>query len=161
MPIIVLPASTVVLSVPGPPSSVAATAQDGAVVVGWRQPLTDGGSPVRTYVVTATLADGTVAASASVQGSVFSQTLSPLTNGLTYSITVAAVNAVGFSALSDPVTATPSATAPPVVVEIPPIDAPPDLPRATRPEPMVAAFPVDRTFRPEHWLLSQEEADAL
>jgi hypothetical protein len=86
---------------PGAPTNVAAVARDGAAVVRWTPPASDGGSPIIEYLITATPGGATARASA-----VTSFTVGGLTNGTTYRFTVAAKNSNktgANSALSNPV----------------------------------------------------------
>ena len=119
------PASSPVvpLTVPGPPSGVSATAGDADATVTWTAPASDGGSPVTGYAVVAS--DSTTPANG---GQTCSWTSGPLTcaltgltNGDTYSFTVAAANSVG-TGPSSPASnsATPAAVpgAPPAVSAI-------------------------------------------
>jgi N-acetylneuraminic acid mutarotase len=100
--------------VPAAPEDVEASAGDGSAAVTWAPPQSDGGAPVRHYVVTArpggshaTTADGRTFA-----------VVGGLTNGTAYTFTVHAVNAIGDgpeSAASAPVApaaATPAPAAP-------------------------------------------------
>jgi hypothetical protein len=94
---------------PAAPTGVTATAADGSALVSWTAP-SDGGSPVTGYTVTPYI--GTTAqAATTVTGTppVTSTTVAGLTNGATYTFTVAATNAVGTgpaSTASAPVTPT-------------------------------------------------------
>ena len=85
-------------SAPGAPTAATATAGNAAVTVSWSPPVDDGGSPITGYVVTATpggeMANvGSGATSALVTG---------LSNGTSYTFTVAASNAVGSGPASLP-----------------------------------------------------------
>ena len=73
---------------PGPPTSVAATSRDGAAEVTVDAPADDGGTPVLYY--TATASPG--GRSASGSGAI---TVGGLENGVAYTFTVTATNAVG------------------------------------------------------------------
>ena len=78
------------------PTSVAATSGDQSATVSWSAPCSDGGSPITSYVVTAS--DGcTVAGSVTVTGAppATTATFSGLSNGSSFTFTVAAVNAFG------------------------------------------------------------------
>ena len=86
----VVPAPTV----PGAPTIGSATAGIGQAVVTWTAPGSDGGSPITGYSVTPYV--GAVAQTPVVFNSVAtSQAVTGLTNGTTYTFTVAAINAVG------------------------------------------------------------------
>jgi hypothetical protein len=80
-------------TVPGVVRNLAVTPGDESVAVKWDVPSTDGGLPILSYQVTAT--DGVHAPIvANVSGT--SVTLTGLTNGTGYIVTVVASNAVGF-----------------------------------------------------------------
>ena len=80
---------------PGAPQSVSATARDGAAEVAFDPPAGDGGTPVLYYTATATPGGP----SASGIGPI---TVVGLQNGVTYTLTVTATNAVGTSDPSPP-----------------------------------------------------------
>ena len=94
--------------VAGAPSSVAALAGDGGIIVTWQRPDSDNGSPVTDYVVQVataaggpydTYADGTSVSASAVLGG--------LANGTNYYVRVAAVNGAGTGAFSSSIAATP------------------------------------------------------
>ena len=88
---------------PGMPRNVTATPGNGQITLTWTATVSDGGSPVTGYAIT-------VGTSNPIHvGDVTTYVLTGLNNGMPYSITVAAVNAVGTGAASAPVTATPNA----------------------------------------------------
>lgn len=89
---------------PDAPTGVAATAQDGAALVAWQAPASTGGVAVDHYVLTVT-PTGSVT---NVSGT--SKTVSGLTNGTTYTFTVAAVTIAGTGPASAPSAATPRTT---------------------------------------------------
>jgi hypothetical protein len=116
-PIIGLGPSTTPVA-PAAPTSATATAADGSATVNWTAPA-NGGSPITSYSVTPTTGTTTLpptvvtgnppASSASIGG---------LTDGLTYTFTVTATNAVGTGPPSAPSNAvTPSAVASPSFVQ--------------------------------------------
>jgi hypothetical protein len=76
-------------SVPGAPTSVAAVRGPGEAVVSFTAPVSDGGSAITSYTVTSS--PGSVTAT----GSTSPITVTGLTNGTSYTFTVAATNAVG------------------------------------------------------------------
>lgn len=95
---------------PGPPTDVVATASDGAAVVSWTPPGTDGGHQVTSYRVLASPGDSTCTAA----GGTTSCRITGLDNETQYTATVVAGNAAGEgppSAPSNPVTPFRSATA--------------------------------------------------
>ena len=101
--------STLEFTVSGAPSrieQVSVVPAIGAVLVSWQAPVSDGGSPVTGYVVTASPGDG----SCSTTGAL-SCTVTGLTNGAAYTFTVTASNAAG--------TSPPSAPSSPVTPESP------------------------------------------
>ena len=95
-------------TVPGTPTNVSASPGNGAATVSWSAPSTGGGA-LTSYTVTP-YAAGLAQPSTVVSGSppALSTTLTGLTNGTSYTFTVAAVNAVG----SGPVSAASSAVTP-------------------------------------------------
>lgn len=84
------------VGVPSAPSSVVAVAGDGSALVSWQVPGDDGGSPIVNYTVRSSPGD------ASCTATTRSCEVSGLTNGVTYTFTVVATNAVGSSAASAP-----------------------------------------------------------
>ena len=95
------------LTVPGAATGVTATAGDGQATLTWTPPASDGGSPITSYTVT--VAPG--GQSITVLAPATSATVPSLTNGLTYTFTVSATNAVGTgpaSAVSNAVTPGPA-----------------------------------------------------
>jgi hypothetical protein len=96
--------------VPGPPTDVAAVAGSESAVVSWSAPPDDG-SPITSFTVTSSPGG----LSASAIGTRSSVSVVGLTNGIAYTFTVVAVNAVGAgppSAESSPVTPLPPPNAP-------------------------------------------------
>ena len=75
---------------PGSPTNIIAAAGDGTASVSWSAPASDGGSPITSYLVTSssgqTAGAGANASTATIGG---------LTNGVSYSFTVTATNAIG------------------------------------------------------------------
>ena len=92
--------------VPGRPGAPLLTAGDGTITATWAR-AKDNGSPVTGYTATASLAGGSDA-TCSTNGDT-TCTLTGLTNGKNYTVTVRARNARGESAASDGASATPQA----------------------------------------------------
>jgi hypothetical protein len=102
--------ATTTLNAPSAPTGVQDTPRDGAVRLTWNTPQT-GGSEITGYQITPYI-DGT-AQTPILTNSDTTQTVSGLTNGTTYTFTVAAINAVGTgpaSASSDGATPLPANT---------------------------------------------------
>ena len=78
-----------VVSAPGAPRAVTATAGNGSADVSWTAPLSDGGSPITGYTVVAS------PGGASVTTTGTRATVPGLTNGTAYSFRVTATNAAG------------------------------------------------------------------
>ncbi len=98
---------------PGPPTGVTAIAADASANLTWTAPVSDGGSALLSYRITPYV-NGVAQAPINTGNTTTSRTVTGLTNGTTYTFTVAALNATGAgaeSAQSLPVTPTP-ATAP-------------------------------------------------
>ncbi|MFC4306858.1 polysaccharide lyase family 8 super-sandwich domain-containing protein [Cohnella boryungensis] len=87
------------LSVPDAPANVYAVGLDGAAEVSFAAPIDNGGSEITGYKVTA-WANGE--AVTTVEGTDSPITVAGLTNGTAYTFTVAATNAQGDSAASEP-----------------------------------------------------------
>jgi uncharacterized protein YjbI with pentapeptide repeats len=103
-----------IVTTPGAPTSVSATAGDAAATVTWAAPAADGWSPVTGYIVTA-YDNGLPVAEAAVDGAQSSEAVTGLVDGDSYTFTVTAQNAVGNSpesAPSPPVTPLSSHTVP-------------------------------------------------
>ena len=96
-----------VLNSPGAPTVSAVTAANGSLTISFTAGA-DGGSPITNYKYSI---DGTnyIALNPAAATSPF--TISGLTNGTTYTVTIKAVNAVGDSVASNAVTGTPVAPA--------------------------------------------------
>ncbi len=93
--------------VPLAPTSLAATAGDGAVALTWAAPADDGGVPITSYTVFKQTVPGGVSSMACTTTGALGCTATALSNGQAYSFTVRATNSVGDGALSTAVQATP------------------------------------------------------
>ena len=93
-------------TVPSSPTNVVATPGNAQATVTWAAPASNGGSPITGYTVT-----GNPGGSCSV-GNVLSCTVTGLTNGVTYTFTVKAINIVGTGPASAPSNAVTPATVP-------------------------------------------------
>jgi hypothetical protein len=97
------------LLVPGSPTGVTAVPGDGYATVTWSAPAADGGSSVTQYTATSSPGGKTVTTSST------SAVVTELTNGTSYTFTVAATNAIGTGSPSAPSNAVVPANLPPVV----------------------------------------------
>jgi hypothetical protein len=98
---------------PDAPSNVTATIGNATLYVEWDWPLSDGGSAVTSFLVTATDSNSnsyTCLAGPGLTPMWNACTLSGVTNGVEYSITVVATNKSGDSLASTAITATPCTT---------------------------------------------------
>ena len=95
-------------TVPGSPANVVATPGNAQAVVSWTPPPDNGGAAITSYVVTASPGGRQV----TVDGPTTQATFTHLTNGTTYSFTVAAANRVGTGSASSPSTPVTPATTP-------------------------------------------------
>ncbi|HSP80135.1 MAG TPA: fibronectin type III domain-containing protein [Myxococcaceae bacterium] len=80
-------------TVPTTPVEVLVTPGDGQAMVAWQRPGSDGGSPLTGYSVELQPGDQTL----TVEASTLSTTVTGLTNGTKYTLTVRALNAAGSS----------------------------------------------------------------
>ncbi|WP_212743168.1 fibronectin type III domain-containing protein [Microbacterium sp. 2FI] len=110
------PAVPVDALAPRLPVFTGALGRPGRVEVSWAAPGYDGGSPLLTYSVTAYDPDGAVAGTVTVGADVTSATIDGITNGVEYSLSLVASNAVGDSPAAS-TTAIPSAIYPPSAPE--------------------------------------------
>lgn len=96
---------------PGAPTNVVALPGDASASVGWTAPPSNG-APITSYTVTALVAGAPTGITAIAGGTATNIVVSGLTNGTTYTFTVAATNSAGTgpaSAQSGPVTPAPAA----------------------------------------------------
>ena len=82
------------ISVPDAPTNVATTAGNGQVIVTFEAPISDGGSPIASYIATSNPEGKTGSVTQSGSGTI---TVTGLTNGTPYTFTVTATNAIGTS----------------------------------------------------------------
>ena len=101
-------ASSTPATIPGTVVSITPMPGDGAALLTWNAPTSDGGAPISSYNVERSL-DGLnwIVVASGVVGT--STTISNLTNGTAYWFRVSAVNAVGSGAASAPVVTVPAA----------------------------------------------------
>ncbi len=105
-------------TVPPAPTITNATAGHQSATVSWTAPMNDGGSAIIGYVVTPYIG-GVAQPPVTFNSTATTQTITGLTNGVTYTFTVAATNAVGTgpeSAHSNPVTPGPTAPTAPTIL---------------------------------------------
>jgi lysophospholipase L1-like esterase len=86
------------VDVPGPPRDVTVVPGDQRLTVRWSPPSSDGGLPVLGYTATATPGGATCSTTSAT-----TCTISSLSNGQTYSVTVRAANATGVGPAAEPV----------------------------------------------------------
>jgi subtilisin family serine protease len=96
------PAGATPATVPGAPTGLVASAGNGQVALNWLAPASDGGSAISSYTATASPGGATCTTSG------LGCTISGLTNGTSYSVTVRASNAIGSGPASGSVSATPA-----------------------------------------------------
>jgi hypothetical protein len=106
---------TPLATVAGAPTNVVATAGDGFVNIAFNAPADDGGSPISGYSVSCTEPSPTATSASGNQSPIV---VSGLTNGITYSCSVVAVNGVGNSAASGAALVTPVSPTPPSLTAV-------------------------------------------
>ncbi len=89
-------AAAVPAATPGAPTGVAATALNASLSVTWHSPLVTGGSPITGYRATASPGGSTCTSSGTTC------VITGLTNGVSYTVTVVAINAAGTGSPSSP-----------------------------------------------------------
>jgi hypothetical protein len=94
--------SIVAATVPGAPTSVVATASGGSAILKWVAPTSNGGSPITSYVVTPYVNGITPGTPITFNQPNLMEVVFSLTNGLTYTFTVAPINAAGPGPASSP-----------------------------------------------------------
>jgi phospholipase C len=92
----------VLAGTPGAPTAVSATAGNGQAEVAFTAPSSDGGSPVTSYTVTATDSSNPTNGGQTASGAASPIIVGGLTNGDSYTFTVAATNISGTGPDSDP-----------------------------------------------------------
>ena len=92
--------SGVPFTTPGAPKDITATPGPGSVVITWSPSVSNGGSPITAYTVTAYDSSGSVAGSCSTEGLTYECTVWGLTNFVTYVFVVTATNEAGDSPTS-------------------------------------------------------------
>jgi uncharacterized repeat protein (TIGR01451 family) len=96
-------------TLPSAPQNVTALAGNASASVAWTAPTTDGNSPLTGYTVTASSPTGVIPAASNVVPSTTGTVVTGLTNGASYTFTVAAVNAMGSTTSPATSPVTPSA----------------------------------------------------
>ena len=117
--------SAIPKNVPGSPTNVTAVAGNGKAIVSFIEPTDNGGSPIIGYVVTSN--PGNITAT----GTGATITITGLTNGITYTFSVKAVNEIGCSENSE----ASNAVTPYHVPDEGDVDDSPKLPSDQTPEP--------------------------
>jgi hypothetical protein len=100
------PTTVVAATVPGAPTSVVATPGNTTAYVTWSAPSSNGGSPITGYTVTSNPGGAICGSSTAACG------FTGLTNGMSYTFTVTATNAIGTGPASSPSNAVTPATVP-------------------------------------------------
>ena len=133
------PEVVVVKTAPSAPRNVTGTASDGSAIVTWSVSSTTGGSPILSYE--AVLSDGQMCVTTAL-----TCTFTGLTNGTSYTVSVRAANAIGFSPIGNgagsftPVSATPPPTPPTPPAPTPPTPTSPSTPSVAEPVYVAPVF---------------------
>lgn len=98
--------AVIVTNVSGAPTGLKTTSGDQQITATWTAPTATGGTPITGYTVQISANGGVTWTTQADTPSGVSLVLTSLRNGTTYLVRVAAVNGVGTSAYSTPVTAT-------------------------------------------------------
>ena len=109
------------VSTPSSPASLTGSVSNASVRLAWTAPIANGGATITDYVVqyaTSNSASTSWTTFADGVSTALAATVSGLTNGVTYSFRVAAVNAIGTGAFTTPITATPVAGAVPSAAQL-------------------------------------------
>lgn len=109
---------------PSPPEQLPATPGNAQIMLDWRAPVTEGGSPITNYKIYRGTASG-VEVYLTTVGNVVTYTDTGLTNGVTYYYQVSAKNAVGEGPKSNEASVKPTPppdTVPPSVAIVSPVD---------------------------------------
>ena len=104
-------ASVTPMTVPGTPTMGTVTSGNTLVAVTWTDPTSNGGSTITSYIVTPYIG-GIAQTAQSFNSSATTGVVTGLTNGTSYTFTVAAINGVGESAQSGSSSSVTPATAP-------------------------------------------------
>ena len=107
--VVVLSQQTAEATVPGAPTSLAATGGNATVGLSWTLPTNDGGAAITGYKVYRGTTSGSLTFLANASGTTYND--NAVTNGTTYYYKVSAENSVGEGAKSDEESATPGASA--------------------------------------------------
>ena len=100
---------TTLASAPSVPLDVSVTGSDASLLVRWSAPASNGGAAITGYTANAWSAStgGSITESCTATASATSCTLTPLTNGTTYYVSVLAANSAGDGTASDRLARTP------------------------------------------------------
>ncbi len=90
------------VTVPGAPTGVNALTSNAQALLVWTAPASDGHSAITSYTVSAFVGGVATGITATAPGNATGATVTGLTNGITYTFTVHATNAIGNSAESAP-----------------------------------------------------------